>query len=139
MVSTRVGANRILLVNQSIGGGLGTRLNTVTAADWTNSAYNNLSDAIFAAQCGDEGRSLPMTMRHGGHTALVAQGAAVKARHLRIEAGLVDEDQSCALPLRLEHAPLLARGLHVRARLLGGVRGFFYNSDPGDRVDATVQ
>ena len=79
-----------------------------------------------------------MTVGHGCHATLVPQRAAIKARHLRVETGLVDKDQPRALPLRLERAPALACGLDVRARLLGGVRGFFYNSDPGDRADATA-
>lgn len=96
------------------------------------------SRQAVAAKCGDKGRSLPMTVRHGCHAALVPQRAAVKAGHLRVEPGLVDEDQPRAVPMGLERAPVLTRGFHVRACLLGGVRGFFYSSDPGDRVDATA-
>lgn len=78
-----------------------------------------------------------MTVRHRGHAALAAQGSPVKPRHPRVQACLVDEDQSCALPLRLGLAPPTPRGLYVRPGLLGGVRGFFYSSSPCDRVGAT--
>src|SRR5262245_58106008 len=80
-----------------------------------------------------------MAVRHGRHTALVPRGAPVKPRHPRVEASLVDEDQPCALPLRLGLAPPPPRGLDVRPCLLGGVRGFFYNSGPADRAGATVR
>jgi hypothetical protein len=56
------------------------------------------SRQAVAAKCGNEGRSLPMTVRHGCHAALVLQRAAVKAGHLRVEPGLVNEDQPRAVP-----------------------------------------
>lgn len=97
------------------------------------------SGQAIAAKCSNEGRSLPVTVGHGGHAALVLQRAAVKAGHLRVESGLVDKHQPRTVPMGLKRAPVLARRFHVRAGLLRGVRGFFYSSDPGDRVDATAR
>ena len=49
-------------------------------------------------QARDDGRGLPVTVRHPDAQALTARGTAVGARHVGLGPGLVDEDQ----PLRLE-------------------------------------
>jgi len=79
----------------------------------------------IVAQRGDEGGTLPVPMRHGGQAALAALASPVKAGHLGIKPGLVQEDQPANIPGRLLLAPNLAGRLKLRPILLGGAQGFF--------------
>jgi hypothetical protein len=65
-----------------------------------------------------------MPVRHGGATPLSFQGAASQPGHLGRCAGLVDEDQSLRIKIRLGCEPSLAPGCDVGPRLLGCVRCF---------------
>ncbi len=66
-----------------------------------------------------------MPVRYGGHAALTAQGAPVESCHLRVQSGLVDEDQAPTRPMRLGAPPAPPRHSNIRSLLLGGVRRFF--------------
>ena len=85
----------------------------------------------------DEGRSLPVAMRHGANTTASFGAAPIKAGHLRVECRLVDEDQPPLVPVGLLPTPQRAGRGHVRPVLLGGARGFFYSSTPSGPSDAT--
>ena len=97
--------------------------------------------------CGDtlgpqgrnESGTLPVPVRHAANTAPAFGAAPVEPRHLGVQPRFVDEDQVLAVPAGLGPAPLNPGGLYVRSLLLGGVRGFFYSSNPADRSGATRQ
>ena len=92
-----------------------------------------------APERSNEGGRFPMALGYGGHAALAPERAPIKPRHLGVEARLVDKHQPGAVPLRLGFAPPAPCGPHVRPRLLGGVRRFFYNSGPAGRAGATAR
>src|SRR5713226_6224739 len=73
----------------------------------------------------DKSDGLPMTVRNSGAAALSFGRPATKARHLRRKAALIDEDQAFGVKIVLAAEPTLARGLHIRARLLAGMGGLF--------------
>src|SRR3546814_3552401 len=56
-------------------------------------------------QSADEGRGLPVAMRHRSPAALAAWRAAAAAGHLCRRPGLVDEHQAIRIQLRLEFKP----------------------------------
>ncbi len=91
----------------------------------------------FDPQGRNEGGTLPMTVRHAAHTAPASRATPAEPGHLGIQARFIDEDQALTVPVRLGPAPLDSRGLDVRPLLLGGVRRFFYSSNPTGRADAT--
>jgi hypothetical protein len=68
----------------------------------------------------------------------VLRTASVEPGHLRVQAGLVDKHQPLAVPLGLRLTPQDSGGLDIRALLLGGVRRFFYSSNPAGRVGTTA-
>ena len=77
------------------------------------------------AQCGDEGRCLPVSVRHLRHQALPAPRAPVVPDPLGRDRRLVDEHQARRVEARLLGSQLGARGSDVRPILLGGVQRFF--------------
>jgi hypothetical protein len=66
-----------------------------------------------------------MSMRDGGPASLATWRASVKARHLCIGAGLVDEDETVGIEIKLALEPRLAGGVYIAAALFGGVRCLF--------------
>jgi hypothetical protein len=77
------------------------------------------------AQSTSEGSGLPMTMRDGRPTTLSAFGAAAEPGHLGGCTGLVDEDQTLGIEIRLRVEPSLAPRGDVGPLLFAGVRRFF--------------
>ena len=65
------------------------------------------------SESADEGRGLPMAMRHGSDAAGAARGSAVAARHLGRGARFVDEHQPVDGDLRLQGLPACASCGHV--------------------------
>jgi hypothetical protein len=82
------------------------------------------------AQRGQEGRGLPVTVRHGGDHPRAPLRPAVASRHGRGRPGLVDKDQLLRVQGRLPLAPGEARRGDVRAVLLGGVLSIFFRVSP---------
>ena len=66
-----------------------------------------------------------MAVRDGADQPRAAFAAAAHAGHVGGGPGLVDEDEPGGIKPALAPAPCRARGGHVRARLFGGMRGFF--------------
>ena len=66
-----------------------------------------------------------MTVRNCGAATLAFGSPATKPRHLRRKAALIDEDQAFRVKIVLAVEPILARGLHICARLLAGMGGLF--------------
>jgi len=77
------------------------------------------------AQATDEGGGLPMTPRGFADQSLPERTAAMRAGHLGIGTGFVQEDQLRRVKLALAALPGRARFGDVRAVLLGGVQRFF--------------
>ena len=82
------------------------------------------SDAVVT-QPGSEGGGFPMAMGHGGAASLASGCTTVKARHLGVRGGLVDEDDPRRIEVELPFKPPLARRVHRAAALFGGVRRLF--------------
>lgn len=78
-----------------------------------------------APEASEEGADFPMPVRNGADEPRAALAAAARSGHLCGGAGLVNEDQTGRIKPALALAPALPRGGHVRALLLGRVRGFF--------------
>ena len=76
-------------------------------------------------QAADEGRGLPVTPWGFADQSLPAQAAAMRAGHLGIGTGFVEEDQLCRIKLALAVLPDRACFGDVRPILLGGVQRFF--------------
>lgn len=91
------------------------------------------------AQRGDKGGGLPVAVRHGSDAALPPETASVQTRQLGVERGLIDENQPPVVPARLVPAPPGPGESDIRPLLLGGVRRFFYSSDPAGRAGATAR
>ena len=87
-------------------------------------------DHAIAAQGADHRGTAPVSVRHVRDQALVLLAASVQPSHLRVQSGLVDEDQSFTVQSGLFLTPVFPRGLHVGPFLLGGVQRFFYSSIP---------
>src|SRR5271155_1854827 len=82
------------------------------------------SDAVVT-QPGSEGGGFPMAMGHGGAASLAPGRTTVKARHLGVRGGLVDEDDPRRIEVELPFKPRLTRRIHRVATLFGGVRRLF--------------
>ena len=78
-------------------------------------------------QSRNEGGRLPVAIRHFRQTTLSDLRTPIKARHLGVEARLIDEDQPLNRPVSLLLLPALAGGLEVLPVLLGGAQRFFYS------------
>ena len=66
-----------------------------------------------------------MAMGHGSAASLSPRRTTVKARHLGVRGGLVDEDDPRRIEVELSFKPRLARRVHRATALFGGVRRFF--------------
>ena len=66
-----------------------------------------------------------MAMRHGGAASLASGRATVKARHLGVGGGLVDENDLRRIEVDLPFKPRLTRRVHRAAALFGSVRRLF--------------
>ena len=77
------------------------------------------------AQAGDKGHGFPMPKGRAVPAALADRRPAIKARHLGVEAGLVEEDQAMRIDEGLGRPPQLAAGRDVGPVLLGRAQSFF--------------
>src|SRR3546814_11130372 len=79
-------------------------------------------------QSADEGRGLPVTIRHRSPAALAAWRAAAAACHLGRRPGLVDDQQTIRHQRRLEFTPGPPAPQDLLKLALAGVRDFLYMS-----------
>ncbi len=86
---------------------------------------------VVGPQRRNDRRRLPVAMRDFGHEAGPAPTPAIAARHLRLDRGLVQEDETGAVEVRGLGAPVLAGRLDIRPILFGGAQDFFLLSGPG--------
>ena len=77
------------------------------------------------AQGREEGQRPPVAVRHRGDQPLSQRCAPVRARHVRLDPGLVDEDEPFRVNLGLMPLPARALARHVGAALLAGAQAFF--------------
>ena len=77
-------------------------------------------------QGADERGGFPMPERHGGQQPLTTWRPAMEADHLRIQAGLVDEDQALGVNEAPRRLPDPAPEGNVGPILFGGAQRFFY-------------
>jgi hypothetical protein len=82
------------------------------------------SDPVVAKP-GGEGGGFPMAVGHRGAASLAPRRTTVKARHLGVRGGLVDEDDPRRIEVELPFEPRLTRRVHRVAALFGGVRRLF--------------
>ena len=66
-----------------------------------------------------------MAMRDLADASRGAAGAAIEARHLGVQPGLVDEDEAVDVDKALKAAPMAAQGGDVRPLLFGRAQAFF--------------
>jgi hypothetical protein len=66
-----------------------------------------------------------MAMGHGGAASLAPGRTPVKAGHLGVRGGLIDEDDPRRIEVELSFKPSLARRVHRAAALFCGVRRLF--------------
>lgn len=81
-------------------------------------------DAI-EPQGSNEGHGLPMAVGRIGDKPLAPRAPPTQRRHVRLDPGLIDEDQPCRVNARLVTDPLLASALELWPQLLGGQNRFF--------------
>jgi hypothetical protein len=74
---------------------------------------------------GDAAHRLPQPVRHGGHQALAARGAAARAGHVGGGPGLIEEHQPHGIEPRRRLDPSPARFGYVGTVLLGGAQPVF--------------
>ena len=90
------------------------------------------------AQCGQEGHRGPTAVRHTRDQPL-ASVPPMRAGHVGLRPGLIDEDQARRVNASLVMLPSLALAGDVGAALLGGVQGVFFHMSPSEaRNDHTV-
>lgn len=80
---------------------------------------------LFMAQRGNEGRTLPMTVRQSAQTTFASGTTAIQTGQLGVQPCLINKDQLTNIPTALLAAPLCPRLLNVGPVLLGGARRFF--------------
>ena len=85
---------------------------------------------VVGSQGGNEGGGFPMAVEDLRHEAGAAPTPPIAARHLRLERGLVEEDEVGAVELRRLGAPVLPGRPDIRPLLCGGVQDFFLRSAP---------
>jgi len=93
---------------------------------WLVSQSGVSDELAIVPQPGDKGGDLPMAVRDRGDQARPALLTTAPSSHVGGGPGLVDEDEPGRIKPALALAPPLARGVHVRAHLFGGV-GVFLN------------
>ena len=81
-------------------------------------------DAVVT-QRGREGGGFPMAVGHGGAASFASGRTPVKAGHLGVRGGLIDEDDLRRIEVELAFKPRLTRRVHRAAALFGGVRRLF--------------
>lgn len=81
-------------------------------------------------QPGDEGGRVPEAVRDGRMEPLAAKAAPVEARHFRVQARFVHEDQLCGVEIGLAREPRQPRRRYVFAFLLLGMAGLFLRVIP---------
>lgn len=81
-------------------------------------------DAI-EPQGGDEGHGLPVAVGRMGDKPFSARAPATQWRHVRLDPGLIDEDQPLRVNACLVADPLLAPAPELWPQLLGGQNRFF--------------
>jgi hypothetical protein len=75
------------------------------------------SDHAALSQSPDEGRYLPVTMRHGVDQSLATWRTSIPSGHVGRSPGLIEKDQLVSCQLGLVLAPLCPRGGDIKARL----------------------
>ena len=86
---------------------------------------------LVGAEGGNDGGRLPVAGGDFRDEAGAAPPAAIAPGHLRLERGLVQEDEPVAVELRRLGAPALPGYYDIRPLLFGGVQDFFLRSAPG--------
>jgi hypothetical protein len=81
-------------------------------------------DAVDA-QRADEGQRAPMPVRRPADEALAARIPAADRRHVGLDPGLVDKDETAGVDLGLVLLPACSAPGYVRSILLAGVQAFF--------------
>ncbi len=81
-------------------------------------------DPIMAER-GEKGKGSPVPVRHLRAKSLAAPGATMRAGHVRLRPGFVDEDQAFRIEAVLVFAPLNSPPGNRRSILLDGEHGFF--------------
>ena len=76
-------------------------------------------------QAGDEGRGMPMAMRHGIDQALAPKAPAVAPRHVGGGAGLVEEHEARGVHVALPDTPAPALARDIGPVLLGRSQRLF--------------
>ena len=76
-------------------------------------------------EAGNQGHGLPVAEGHAVPAALADRRPAVEARHLGVDAGLVEEDEATGIDERLGRPPQLAARRDIGPVLLGRAQGFF--------------
>ncbi len=93
------------------------------AVHWTIEDHGR-SDPVVK-QRGGEGGGFPTAMGHGGAASLAPGRTTLKARHLGVRGGLVDEDDPRRIEVELAFKPRLTGRVHRAAALFGRVRRLF--------------
>ena len=96
------------------------------AIDWA--VEDGGGDELVGPQGGNEGGRLPLAVGDLRHEARAAATAAIAAGQLRLERGLVEEDEAGAVERRRLGAPVLPGRPDIRPLLFGGVQDFFLRS-----------
>ena len=85
---------------------------------------------VVGAQRRNDRRRLPVAVGDFGHKAGPAPTPTIAARQLRLDRGLVQEDEAGAVEVRSVGAPVPTGRLDIRPILFGGVQDFFLLSGP---------
>ena len=87
---------------------------------------------LVGAEGRNEGGRLPVAVGDLRHEAGATATPPIAAGHLRLERGLIEEDEAGAVELRRLSAPVLPGRDDIRPLLFGGVQDFFLLSALGD-------
>ena len=98
---------------RAFGGMLAAHLRRQVVVDWAIQNHGR-GDAVVAKP-GGEGGCFPMAMGHGGAASLASGRTPVKAGHLGVRGGLVDEDDPGRIEVELSFKPSFARRVHRAA------------------------
>ena len=86
---------------------------------------------LVGAEGRNEGGGLPVAVGDLRHEAGATATAAIAPGHLRLECGLIEEDEPGAVELSRLGAPVLPGYDDIRPLLCGGAQDFFLRSAPG--------
>ena len=98
------------------------------AIDWA--VEDGGGGELVGPQGGNEGGRLPVAVGDLRHEAGAAATPPIAARQLRLQCGLVEEDEAGAVELRRLGAPVRPGRPDIRPLLFGGVQDFFLRSAP---------